>query len=249
MIRLSLALILFSVFSAHGTDQGCIEGDCNNGTGVYIDENGNRLEGRFASGKLEGEGEKQFVFGAHYKGQFKQGSFDGLGSYYDEEGALFSHYKGEWKDGKRNGQGTRYYKMGRRAEGHWKDGYLDGKATIYFEPGVRFEEFEGQWQDGKPVSGTMHLKNGNRYEGEYADLAIRHGKGTLYQVNGTRCGGDWGVGKLIEGSCHFSSGDRYEGHFQNNKFHGEGTYYYAGGKTQQGPWENGKPVNSGGLEK
>ena len=91
MIRLSLALIFFATFSAHSADQGCIEGDCNNGAGVYIDENGNRLAGRFASGKLEGEGEKQFVFGAHYKGQFKQGSFDGLGSYYDEEGALFSH--------------------------------------------------------------------------------------------------------------------------------------------------------------
>ena len=115
--------------------------------------------------------------------------------------------------------------------------------------GALFSHYKGKWKDGKPVSGTMHLKNGNRYEGEYADLAIRHDKGTLYQADGTRCGGDWEVGKLVVGSCHFPSEDRYEGHFQNNKFHGEGTYYFSGRKTQQGPWANGKPVDSDGLEK
>jgi len=167
MIRFSLTFILFTAVSAHATEQGCIEGDCNNGIGIYIDKSGNRLEGQFVDGEFEGKGKKQFAFGARYKGQFKQGKFDGQGTYYDEDGALFTQYTGEWKGGKRHGQGVRYYKIGRRVEGHWEDGYLNGEAKMHFETDSRYAGFEGQWQDGKPVKGTMYLKNGDWYEGEW----------------------------------------------------------------------------------
>ena len=51
MLRHTINLVLFTTISTYGEDQGCIEGDCIYGTGIYIDDNGHRLQGQFTDGK------------------------------------------------------------------------------------------------------------------------------------------------------------------------------------------------------
>ncbi len=48
-------------------------------------------------------------------------------------------YKGEYKDGKYNGIGTIQYSNGDIYEGEWKNGKRDGKGTIIYGNG----EFKG----------------------------------------------------------------------------------------------------------
>ena len=65
----------------------CIEGDCNNGYGTYILENGDKYVGEHKDGKQHGLGTLTWV----------SGKFAG------------DKYIGEFKDGKQHGQGTSTY--------------------------------------------------------------------------------------------------------------------------------------------
>ena len=56
-------------------------------------------------------------------------------------------YVGEWKDGKYNGQGTYTRIDGNRFEGEWKDGKFNGQGTYTFSNGG---SFVGLWKDSAP---------------------------------------------------------------------------------------------------
>jgi len=45
MTRFPLTLILFTAVSTYGADQGCTEGDCNNGTGIFLSIEPTNLQG------------------------------------------------------------------------------------------------------------------------------------------------------------------------------------------------------------
>ena len=83
-------LIPFITFSQ------CISGDCKNGPGVYLWENGDKFEGEFVNGQPEGKGSYNFIEGDKYVGQFKDGFFHGEGILYYAEG---DSWEGEWYEG------------------------------------------------------------------------------------------------------------------------------------------------------
>ena len=87
--------------------EGCIQGDCENGTGTYIYKDGV----------------------AKYIGQFKNGLADGKGVCYYANG---ERYEGEWKGGSFHGTGTLYMLDGTRVAGHWAEGIYstNGAATV-----------------------------------------------------------------------------------------------------------------------
>ncbi|MBF0627829.1 MAG: hypothetical protein HQL91_06370 [Magnetococcales bacterium] len=52
---------------------GCVEGNCENGFGTFIHDDGARYIGNWSHGKKHGSGEFQFSSGGGYKGIWKNG--------------------------------------------------------------------------------------------------------------------------------------------------------------------------------
>lgn len=84
--------------------EGCIKGDCNNGFGTYIYEDGV----------------------AKYTGEFKDGLAEGQGTCAYSSG---ERYEGNWTDGSFNGFGTLFMLDGTKAVGSWINGTYDNKST------------------------------------------------------------------------------------------------------------------------
>lgn len=87
---------------------GCVEGDCKNGRGTYIYQDGV----------------------AKYAGTFTNGMPDGKGVIYYANG---ERYKGEWALGSFNGEGTLYLPDGTEVVGFWKEGSFMGKEDPKLE--------------------------------------------------------------------------------------------------------------------
>lgn len=147
------------------TGEGCLEGNCVNGTGRYSYSTG-VYAGHFKDGVPNGEGVYSFANGDRYEGfniNFKKESY-----------------------------GTYLYHTGERYVGQWKNDRRDGYGIYYYASG---DQYVGQWLDDvKKGAGTYHYKNGDRYEGAFsADKP--HGKGTLYGRDGTVKTGYWVFGE------------------------------------------------------
>lgn len=92
---------------------------------VYNNQTGlKRYEGEIKDGSANGKGIRYYDNGAiKYKGGFKDGLYDGYGEKFEEEGYL--SYRGQFINGERNGEGISFDKNGIvQAMGIWKDGKL-----------------------------------------------------------------------------------------------------------------------------
>ncbi len=85
--------------------EGCITGDCTNGTGTYIYKDG----------------------AAKYVGQFKDGLAAGRGICHYADG---EYYDGFWENGSFNGLGVLNLKDGKKVAGEWQDGTFLSKADV-----------------------------------------------------------------------------------------------------------------------
>ena len=78
-------------------EEGCIEGDCQNGIGTYIYEGGSaKYVGSFKNEIPEGTGTCYYANGEKYEGQWERGSFNGIGTLFMLDG---SKVNGLWEDG------------------------------------------------------------------------------------------------------------------------------------------------------
>ena len=107
--------------------------------------------------------------------------------------------------------------------------------------------FDGDWINDKFVGNE--LKEVEMYIGEYKD-GLRHGKGTLYYLNGDiKYEGDF-VNDKFEGNGKYilEDGEYYIGQFKNGKRHGKGIEYYEDGNIEyDGDWVNDKPEGNENL--
>jgi len=78
---------------------GCVSGNCRNGIGVYLDEEGNRYVGYFKRHKPSGKGICYYPNGNRYDGNWRAGLPNGEGVLYDVSGQL---HHGFWRDGSLN---------------------------------------------------------------------------------------------------------------------------------------------------
>ena len=86
---LFLAFILFVYaipLASFGSEEGCgeegecIEGDCENGLGIYVFTDGSSYSGEWQDGFPEGSGTLKFIDGSKFEGEWRGGSYVGEGN-------------------------------------------------------------------------------------------------------------------------------------------------------------------------
>ncbi len=120
IIIIIVALISFLLGTAHPK---CIEGDCINGKGVFVSDDGIKYEGSFKDGKPHGSGVLYMKNGGIYRGEFKNGLPDGEGEMIYPDGKTF---QGKFKEGNPYGKGVLIYPSGIKLKGYYKDGKFIG---------------------------------------------------------------------------------------------------------------------------
>ena len=160
MKKIILTLCFIIPFIGVGQIVGCIDGDCQNGVGTYLWENGSVSNGSWKDGKLNGivqeiiYDDEGNLLGT-YDGEMKMDEIDGWGTetLYSKDGTFISTYEGEFKNGESYGWGTETL--------HNKDGYI-GTYVGEFKNG----EYHGWgmfiYSDGTFESGNW--KNGDLIE-------------------------------------------------------------------------------------
>ncbi len=107
-----------------------VPGDCKNGYGVFVFDDGRR-----------------------YEGNFKNAKFEGKGSFFNAEGKLT--YEGQWANNKRQGHGVSYnpYTGKKEYEGNWQEDVCHGKGKLYSNKSDKV--YDTVWNNGE-----MTLANG-----------------------------------------------------------------------------------------
>ena len=79
---------------------GCIQGNCENGQGTFIWDNGDQYVGAWKDGKPHGEGTFDWRNRTKFVGEWRDGKKHGYGAHSFQDG---SNHIGKWKNGKKHG--------------------------------------------------------------------------------------------------------------------------------------------------
>ena len=109
----------------------CVFGDCENGVGTYIWEDGTVNDGSWKNGELDGVAveisySENGDFRGIYEGGFIEGVMSGWGTatYYDEDGYQIGTYVGNFLENDFNGWGIWIWTDGTFEKGIYIDGEL-----------------------------------------------------------------------------------------------------------------------------
>jgi hypothetical protein len=119
----------------------------SNCVGSVTFDGGNKYVGEWKDGKFNGQGTYNWVSGEQYVGEFKGGRRHGQGNATYADG---NKYIGEFKNDTRSGIGTSIFADGRRYVGEFAGGKYNGSGTSFTSDGKVLSE--GIWFDGKFVS-------------------------------------------------------------------------------------------------
>ncbi len=182
----------------------------------------------------------KFPNGDRYEGEFRDGLLDGWGTYYYRNG---DWYEGDFKNDVKHGKGTFTYRNGDKYIGDFKDDVKNGKGSFMFRDGDRYAgEFRNDVMGGK---GSMLYKNGNRYVGDFRS-GLKNGNGTFNFSNGDTYRGEFKNDlRNGRGIYTFSDGTKYIGEFKDGQKHGSGRYIYVGGEEYVGEFKEGKKDGKG----
>ncbi|QJW88078.1 M48 family metalloprotease [Spirosoma taeanense] len=114
---------------------GCVSGDCEDGTGVFVYPTRERYAGEFEEGDKHGEGVEYYADGkVKYKGNFRDNLRSDYGVYYFRNG---DRYVGWFQKNMPNGKGTYYFADGDRIVGLFKNGQPTSSAVLHNAEGTR----------------------------------------------------------------------------------------------------------------
>jgi hypothetical protein len=160
---------------------GCSSGNCNNGQGTYVFDDGSKFVGNFLNGKLHGQGTYTTTKGERYVGEFRNGMYNGYGTYYYNNGTV---NEGQWENNEfrgslaaartgcvsgdcQNGTGTYAFSEGHRYVGAFRNGTFNGQGNYTFVTGDRYV---GQFQNNKfHGQGKYTFVSGRVQDGLWAD--------------------------------------------------------------------------------
>ena len=110
-----IVVLLIGGFAIDANAQ-CVQGNCHNGNGKFVFDNGDVYKGQWQEGKPHGSGRYDFKDESYYRGEFQTGKFHGDGTYTWKDK---TKYEGNWKEGKREGFGKFTWANGDSYYGHW----------------------------------------------------------------------------------------------------------------------------------
>jgi len=181
--------------------------------GTMYHSNGKvQYTGEFENRKYNGYGKLYREDGTKlYEGDFKNDRLCGIGKLYSENEKML--YNGEIENNYPNGEGTIIYGDGSIYIGTVKDGLPNGIGKLTDSDG---KQIEANFIKGTFNYATETLKDGTKYEGEFANNSA-NGKGVTY----------------------FANGDKHEGEYKNGFPNGYGTYTFSDGTYETGEYVNG----------
>tara|TARA_B100000427_G_scaffold301236_1_gene284261 strand:+ start:104 stop:496 length:393 start_codon:yes stop_codon:yes gene_type:complete len=128
MKKLLFAILITVPFIGFGQ---CVDGDCENGVGTYIWEDGTISNGSWKDGKLNGivqeiGYDQDGRLTGTFDGEMEMGVMNGWGTetLYDDDGYLLGTYVGEFENNDYNGWGIWIWRDGTIEKGNYKDGEL-----------------------------------------------------------------------------------------------------------------------------
>jgi len=160
-------------------EYGCISGNCKDGYGEYLDEegskysgnweggvksgsgkqifsNGNVYDGNWENNKMHGSGIMKFSKGDEYDGNWINDNRSGYGKYTWNKGSYFPYYVGEFLNGQRHGYGKYKDFYNGDREGNWeynsfidKNDYSNAKSNNDYSS---VEISYGEWKAAGALS-------------------------------------------------------------------------------------------------
>lgn len=210
---------------------GCVQGDCVNGWGKWVYNNGH-YSGFWTNSKKSGYGLYDWSDAGKYIGWWKDNQRDGYGVYFYNEKDEMS---GKFENGELTGFGKNY-KDGKWKQGVYKGGSLQTEHTFYTNnvdmgctagdcqnkygryKWTNGDVFTGFFKYGNMHMGTYVFQNGDKYSGMFNSQNKFHGNGRFF----------------------FKAGEYYGGEWANGKYNGRGYYVDQDLKSQKGVWSSGK---------
>lgn len=191
--------------------------------------------GNYANNKRNGKGKLIFSDQSVYEGNFKDGDFEGEGTFKCRKYI----YKGHFSGGKKNGKG--YLKdliKNIEYNGEFKNDLQDGYGIEKYIDG---SIYEGYFKKGlKDGNGKMIIKEENNrcYIGEFKEDKL-WGKGRYKWNDEKEYFGNW-ENNEISGFGIFTDGSvKYIGYFEHDQKHGYGANFYSEKSlVLLGKWEN-----------
>jgi len=193
--------------------------------------NGDRYEGEFEDGLMEGWGTYYYRNGDRYEGRFSRDMKNGVGIL---ETSLGERYDGGFKDGMKHGRGRLVMVDGSRYAGDFKDDMIIGEGVMFYADGSRYAG--GVVNGVKNGKGVLRFHNGDIYQGEFRK-ELRTGRGSYTFADGGRYVGEFVNGRR-DGQGHYiyPGGEEYLGAFKKGKKHGIGLRIYPDGTRIRGVW-------------
>ena len=252
---------IFRDLSENVVYDGHFKNGLMHGKGKLSIKIGIEYEGDFFCGLMEGKGvyyewdsnKVTFYNGQYnqkkvklYEGELKNNRFDGLGTFYYEDGR---YYIGQFKNGNRHGKGQLFYKdKSLEYEGDFIDNLFEGNGKYFFQNG---ECFIGKLKKGKKEGkGILYYKSKNekyigyfvndKPEGKGIFLFDEKEKRILYE-------GDFMKGRYEGiGQYNYPNGEYYIGQFKNNLRNGNGILLYKNHNIKyEGEFYNNVPEGIG----
>lgn len=220
-------------------DRGVIEGDSTNEIGSIfelVQEPVLKKQGA-ARGPVSAV---TFPNGDRYEGEFKDGLMNGWGVYEYRNGDRF---EGEFRSDMKHGKGTYSYKNSDKYIGDFRNDMKEGRGSFMFHNGDRYVgDFKNDMISGK---GTMLYQNGNKFAGDFLN-GVKAGNGVFCYANGDIYKGEFkDDSRTGKGTYFFSNGAKYIGEFKNGLRHGKGRYVYTGGEEYVGEFKQGSKDGAG----
>lgn len=258
------APFLFFFFSAYSQ---CIDGDCNNGSGLFILENGDKYNGNFKNGKFNGNGTCYYTDGSKYTGEWEKNKPHGKGKKTLIDGR---EYNGWWKKGHfikedeflgkqadntenkclsgncANGQGTMIFANGAIYNGQFINGEINGSGVCYYPDG---SQYRGQWKRRLPDGyGTKSFPDGRKISGNWRKgrpLSVNSDTSPSSPADFSDNTAPFQIG-CLSGNCingkgvfAYPDGSLYDGNFLQHKPNNQGTFFYPNGDKYVGGFKNG----------
>jgi hypothetical protein len=123
-----LTLLILSSITLVSSAQ-CVSGNCYDGHGRFVWENGNEYDGNWKEGKQDGNGNFKFENDDTYKGHYSEGKKSGYGTYTWKSG---NRYVGYFKEDKMSGHGKYHWaKDGGTYEGNFNEDQIVNTETEF----------------------------------------------------------------------------------------------------------------------